>query len=164
MKNYDTGSGASLKDFDFEGSALQTLLEVLAYNTLYYGHYSNMIANEMFLDTAQKVESLISLVKPLGYVVPGYNSASSEIRILSGGANQNIPKYSSFRGKDNSGSPYIFYTLDEHDLDDQGKGNFFVYEGKEFLSRLSRPLKFAKPSFPFLADDRWRTSAQSNAR
>ena len=63
MKTNRTGSAVELNDYDFDASALQTLVEILAYNTLYYGHYSNMIANEMFLDTAQKAQSLISLVK-----------------------------------------------------------------------------------------------------
>ena len=134
MTTQRTGSAAELKDYDFEGSALQTLIEVLAYNTLYYGHYSNMIANEMFLDTAQKVESLISLVKPLGYVVPGFNSASAQIRIISGGSYRNIPKYSSFIGQNTNGASYVFYTLEESNLDDQGKGIIQIHEGKTLVS------------------------------
>lgn len=135
MKTNRTGSAVELNDYDFDGSALQTLTEILAYNTLYYGHYSNMLANEMFLDTAQKSQSLISLVKPLGYVVPGYSSASAEIRILSGGAYRNIPRYSSFIGQNANGVSYVFYTNEEYDLDDQGKGNLIVYEGKTFVSK-----------------------------
>jgi len=135
MKTNRTGSAVALNDYDFDASALQTLVEILAYNTLYYGHYSNMIANEMFLDTAQKAQSLISLVKPLGYVVPGYSSASAEIRILSGGAYRNIPKYSSFIGQNGDGVSYVFYTKEEYDLDDQGKGNLIIYEGKTFVSK-----------------------------
>ena len=135
MKTNRTGSAVELNDYDFDGSALQTLTEILAYNTLYYGHYSNMLANEMFLDTAQKPQSLISLVKPLGYVVPGYSSASAEIRILSGGAYRNIPRYSSFIGQNSDGVSYVFYTNEEYDLDDQGKANLIVYEGKTFVSK-----------------------------
>ena len=135
MKTNRTGSAVELNDYNFDASALQTLVEILAYNTLYYGHYSNMIANEMFLDTAQKAQSLISLVKPLGYVVPGYSSASAEIRILSGGEYRNIPKYSSFIGQNSDGVSYVFYTNEEYDLDDQGKGNLIIYEGKTFVSK-----------------------------
>lgn len=134
MTTQRTGSAAELKDYDFEGSALQTLIEILAYNTLYYGHYSNMIANEMFLDTAQKSESMISLVKPLGYVVPGYSSAVAEIRIISGGANITIPKYSSFIGQDSNGASFVFYTKEISFLDSQGKGNVELAEGKTFVS------------------------------
>ena len=64
-----------IKDYEYTGSAAQVLLDMLAYNTLYYGYYANMTASEMFLDTAQKEESIISLVKPLGYVVPGKTSS-----------------------------------------------------------------------------------------
>ena len=40
------------KDYDFDGSALSTLLDVLSYNTHYMGFYANMVANESFLDSA----------------------------------------------------------------------------------------------------------------
>ena len=43
-----------LKDYDFDGSAMSVLLDVLAYNTHYNSFYLNMIGNEMFLDTAQQ--------------------------------------------------------------------------------------------------------------
>ena len=46
-------SQSQFKDYDFEGSALSSLLDVLAYNTHYNAYYLNMVANEMFLDTAQ---------------------------------------------------------------------------------------------------------------
>ena len=52
-------------DYDFTGSALSTLLDLLAYNSTLYGFYATMIANESFLDTAQLDESIYSLVKPL---------------------------------------------------------------------------------------------------
>ena len=42
----------TLKDYNYEGSALSTLLDVLAYNTQYNAYYLNMVANEMFLDSA----------------------------------------------------------------------------------------------------------------
>jgi len=133
MNTQQTGSAAVLKDYNFEGSALNTLIDLLAYNTLYYAFYSNMIANEIFLDTAQKVESLISLVKPLGYVVPGFGSASAQIKIDKGGAFNHIPKYSSFIGQNNDGLSYVFYTLEDYDLDDQGDANIRVYEGKNLV-------------------------------
>lgn len=138
MNTQQTGSAAVLKDYNFEGSALNTLIDLLAYNTLYYAFYSNMIANEIFLDTAQKVESLISLVKPLGYVVPGFGSASAQIKIDKGGAFNHIPKYSSFIGQNNDGLSYVFYTLENYDLDDQGDANIRVYEGKNLVVSESR--------------------------
>ena len=47
-------------DYDFEGSGLSVLLDVLAYNTHYNAYYLNMVANESFLDTAILRESVIS--------------------------------------------------------------------------------------------------------
>ena len=50
-------------DFNFEGSALSTLLDVLAYNTHYLGYNMNMLANEMFLDSASLRSSVVSHAK-----------------------------------------------------------------------------------------------------
>ena len=50
-------------DFNFEGSALSTLLDVLAYNTHYLGYNMNMLANEMFLDSSSLRSSVVSHAK-----------------------------------------------------------------------------------------------------
>jgi hypothetical protein len=55
-------------DYDFEGSGLSILLDILAYNTHYNAYYLNMVANEAFLDTALLRESVVSHAKTLGYV------------------------------------------------------------------------------------------------
>ena len=55
------------KDYNFEGSGLSILLDLLAYNTHYMSFYNNMIANEMFLDTAVLRNSIVSHAKMLGY-------------------------------------------------------------------------------------------------
>ena len=55
-------------DYDFEGSSLSFLLDILAYNTHYQAYYLNMVANEAFLDTALLRDSVISHAKVLGYV------------------------------------------------------------------------------------------------
>ena len=54
-------------DYDFEGSGLSTLLDVLAYNTHYNAYLANMVVNEMFLDSAVKRSSAVSIAKHLGY-------------------------------------------------------------------------------------------------
>ena len=58
----------TLKDYNYEGSALSTLLDVLAYNTQYNAYYLNMVANEMFLDSAIVRSSVVSHAKLLNYV------------------------------------------------------------------------------------------------
>jgi len=55
-------------DYDFEGSGLTVLLDILAYNTHYNAYYLNMVANESFLDTAMLRDSVVSHAKTLGYI------------------------------------------------------------------------------------------------
>ena len=57
------------KDYDFEGSGMNILLDTLAYNTHYLGFNANMLANEMFLDSASLRSSVVSHAKTLGYEV-----------------------------------------------------------------------------------------------
>lgn len=54
-------------DYDFQGSALSTLLDVLAYNTYYTAFNTNMVVNELFLDSATLRDNVISLAKQIGY-------------------------------------------------------------------------------------------------
>mgnify|MGYP003322577443 CR=1 FL=1 len=54
-------------DYDFEGSALSQVLDVLAYNTYYTAFNTNMVVNEMFLDSATLRDNVVSLAKQLGY-------------------------------------------------------------------------------------------------
>jgi len=56
------------QDYDFEGSSLNILLDILAYNTHYNAYYLNMVANESFLDTALLRDSVVSHAKSLGYL------------------------------------------------------------------------------------------------
>jgi hypothetical protein len=67
LKNFLKGQ-AEFQDYDFEGSGLSVLLDVLAYNTHYNGVYTNLAVNEMFLDSASKRASVVSLAKMLGYI------------------------------------------------------------------------------------------------
>lgn len=128
-----------IKDYEYEGSAAQVLLDMLAYNTLYYGYYANMIASEMFLDTAQKEESIVSLVKPLGYVVPGRTSARGLSFVKSSGSDGSgfiVPRYTRFTGNSPSGLLYNFYTLEDGVLNDQGENTFTVVEGKSLVNQV----------------------------
>ena len=54
-------------DYNFEGSGMNILLDVLAYNTHYLGYNANMLANEMYLDSADQRSSVVSLAKQVGY-------------------------------------------------------------------------------------------------
>ena len=61
-------SQTEFTDYDFEGSGMNILLDVLAYNTHYLGFNANMLANEMFLDSSSLRSSITSHAKTLGYV------------------------------------------------------------------------------------------------
>ena len=52
---------SEFKDYDFEGSGMSTLLDTLAYNTHYLSFNANMLANEMFLDSASLRSSIVSV-------------------------------------------------------------------------------------------------------
>lgn len=60
-------SQEKFKDYNFDGAGLSILLDILAYNTSYNAFYLNMLASEMFLDSASLRESVISRAKHLGY-------------------------------------------------------------------------------------------------
>jgi len=70
-----------LQDYNYEGSALSTLLDVLAYNTQYNAFYLNMVANEMFLDTALSRNSVVSQAKLLDYVPKSAIAPSATINL-----------------------------------------------------------------------------------
>ena len=67
LKVYMQGQN-QFKDYDFEGSNLSTLLDVLTYNTYLNSLYLNQIGSEMFLDTAVLRDSLVSHSKELNYI------------------------------------------------------------------------------------------------
>ena len=68
-------------DYNFEGSGLSTLIDLLAYNTHYNGVLAHLLANEMFLDTAVKRNSVVSIAKTLGYIPSSVRSAKAEIAL-----------------------------------------------------------------------------------
>jgi hypothetical protein len=71
----------TFKDYDFEGSGMSILLDVLAYNTYYQSFYTNMIANEMFLDSALLRSSVVSRAKMLGYTPRSARGADATIQV-----------------------------------------------------------------------------------
>jgi hypothetical protein len=74
-------SHSDFTDYDFEASGLSYLLDVLAYNTHYNSVYANMVANEMFLDTAIKRASVLSHAKGLGYRPQGWFGARAYVDV-----------------------------------------------------------------------------------
>ena len=73
---------AKFKDYNFEGSGMSALLDVLAYNTHYLGFNMIMLANEMFMDTASLRSSIVSHAKTLGYEVTSCRAPYAEVNIV----------------------------------------------------------------------------------
>jgi len=114
LKNF-LSSQDTFKDYDFEGSALNVLLDVLSYNTHYNALYTNLALNESFLDTATKRSSVVSLAKQLGYITRSSRGASAIINVtVSGSASSSnvltLPKNSAFKTVIN-GKEYNFFTV-----------------------------------------------------
>jgi hypothetical protein len=73
---------AEFQDYNFEGSGFSILLDLLAYNTHYLAYNANVVANEMFLDSADLRNSIVSLAKMLGYTPTSPRSPIANIDIL----------------------------------------------------------------------------------
>jgi hypothetical protein len=105
-------------DYDFEGSGLSVLLDILAYNTHYQAYYLNMVANEAFMDTALLRDSVISHAKTLGYLPYSRKAARAVINFVvtttsNTEATITIPKGFRFLSDAIDGVNYNFVTLEE---------------------------------------------------
>lgn len=68
-------------DYDFEASALSQLLDVLAYNTYYTAFNTNMVVNELFLDSATLRDNVVALAKQLGYTPKSITSPTAVVKV-----------------------------------------------------------------------------------
>lgn len=132
-------SQETLKDYNFDGSILNTVLDVLAYNTHYQSFYANMVANEMFLDSAVLRPSVVSHAKNLGYVPTSRRAAKAVLTLLAPGSSEStyLSRGSEFVGTDLAGTQYRFVLLDTvyADASTQSFKNITVHEGT--LRRMS---------------------------
>jgi hypothetical protein len=107
------------KDYNFDGSGLSILLDLLAYNTHYINYYSNMVANEMFLDTATVRDSVVSHSKLLGYTPTSNKGARAQVSVTvaadgdGGIASEFLPRYSTFLAT-GDGVSFSFRTIDTY--------------------------------------------------
>ena len=99
LKNY-LKSQAQFKDFNFDGSNISVMLDVLAYNTFLNNFYLNQVASESFLDSAQLRDSIVSHAKTLNYMPRSDTSAKAivNVEIFPANTPDNIvmPKYTEF--------------------------------------------------------------------
>ena len=81
LKNY-LKTYSNFTDYDFEGSNLSTILDVLAYNTYITSYNANMVANEVFIDSATLRENVVSLARNIGYVPRSKKSSRTTINFF----------------------------------------------------------------------------------
>jgi hypothetical protein len=104
----------TLKDYNFDGSVLSTVLDVLAYNTHYQAFHTNMVANEMFLDSAVLRPSVVSHAKALGYVPSSRRAAKAVLTVKAAGSTETtyLSRGTEFTGVNSAGGQYRFILLD----------------------------------------------------
>ncbi len=116
IKTFFKRTDSPFKDLDFDGSGLNQILDILAYNTHYNAVNAHMSVNESFLDTAQIRSNVVSHAKLIGYVPQSRlaSTASLNLRLDAGGqtAALSIPEGTSFTGKVD-GVTYTFKTTSD---------------------------------------------------
>ena len=109
-------SSETFSDYNFEGSVLSQILDVLSYNTYYSALNANLIANEVFFDSASIRENVVSLAKIVGYTPRSAKSSkaviSMEIPVPPQIEALTLKKGEAFLGTNSNGS-YIFSVLDD---------------------------------------------------
>jgi len=114
--NYLQGQ-STFQDYNFEGSGLNVLLDVLAYNTQYNAYYLNQVANEMFLDSAVQRSSVVSQAKVLGYVPKSAIAPTATVNVVFTNVTTNsltLPAYQSFGSAPINGVNYTFTNPDSY--------------------------------------------------
>tara|TARA_A100001011_G_scaffold381970_1_gene451117 strand:+ start:1027 stop:3177 length:2151 start_codon:yes stop_codon:yes gene_type:complete len=81
LKTYLKNSGGAFADYDYEGSGLNSLLDILAYNTHYNAVNAHMAVNESFIDTAQVRANVVSHAKLIGYIPRSVRAPSANIAL-----------------------------------------------------------------------------------
>jgi len=130
---------SSFTDYDFEGSGLSVLLDVLAYNTHYNAYYLNMVANESFMDTALLRDSVVSHAKSLNYVPYSMRAPIASINFLvnsttSTSSTLTISSGYSFLSNKIDGKSYNFVVLEDTTVTKANSSFYFenldIHEGQ----------------------------------
>jgi hypothetical protein len=100
-------SQSQFTDYDFDGSNMSVLLDILTYNTHLNAFYLNMVASEMFMDSAQLRNSVVSIAKALNYTPRSSKSSRATVNLRfaqSNLASFSIPENTRFTGKNSNGT------------------------------------------------------------
>ena len=135
LKSY-LKNNTQFKDLDYEGSNINVLLDVMAYNTYLNAFYTNMVASEMFLDSAQLRDSIVSHAKELNYTPRSFTSSKAGLSVTitpnTAVSSVVVPKYTSFTSRVGSNT-YSFSTGEAVVVTSDATGKFVlstdVYEG-----------------------------------
>lgn len=133
------------KDYNFEGSNLSHLIELLAYNTHYQNAYMNFMLGESFLCSATRRNSILAIAKQLGYSAHSYQSAYTTINLLVTDfenvypKNILLPKFTPFTAT-NGEQVFTFYNVTDiysrATYKDQNQASFCTfYEDENFISK-----------------------------
>jgi hypothetical protein len=138
LKNY-LRQQSEFQDYDFEGSGLNVLLDILAYNTHYNAYYLNMVANESFMDSAALRNSVVSHAKRVGYTPRSVSAPRAVVNIAVQTTNSTpgsltIPRGYYFLSSQIDGKSYRFVTLESYSVNKTGNNFVFtsipIYEGQ----------------------------------
>tara|TARA_Y100000004_G_scaffold107071_1_gene120200 strand:- start:1920 stop:3806 length:1887 start_codon:yes stop_codon:yes gene_type:complete len=122
LRNYFNRDSGPFRDFDFTGSGLNNLLDILAYNTHYNAVTAHMVMNESFLDSAQVRGNVVSRAKLLGYTPTSRTGATASVNVVfnrsAAGDSAGITAYQMVKGtKFNAiidNTTYIFQTTEDY--------------------------------------------------
>jgi hypothetical protein len=122
-------SQADFVGYNFKGSSFDVLLDVLAYNTHYNAFYANMVANEMFLDSATLRDSVVARAKHLGYLPRSTKGSKAAVTLTITPTDApsfiNIPKNTQLQGE-KEGVTYIWCTQNSHSVNINANGVYTV--------------------------------------
>lgn len=130
---------SEFQDYDFEGSGLNILLDILAYNTHYNSYYLNMVANESFLDSAMLRNSVVSHAKKMGYTPRSVSAPRATVNVIvdtgsSAPGTLTMPKGFQFLSNQIDNQSYNFVTLTDTTVSKTANNFVFnnvnIYEGE----------------------------------
>tara|TARA_B100001093_G_scaffold23987_2_gene21205 strand:- start:1872 stop:3737 length:1866 start_codon:yes stop_codon:yes gene_type:complete len=153
LKNHFTRTGSAFADFDFEGSGLSSLLDILAYNTHYNAVNAHMAMNESFLDSAQLRANVVSRAKLLGYTPSSKKAPVATINLtLTRKATSTAAEYTLVRGTKFrtvvNDVTYIFQTIEDTTVG-LSLTNKFVFENLKIFQGTQRTIDYTVDNSAF---------------
>jgi hypothetical protein len=150
------------RDYNFEASGINSLINIFAYNAHYIGYYVKMLLNESFIDSAVRRETLLSKAKLNGYIPRGMRSARAKVILkCSAGIDQEpdnksviIPRGSYFSGANAENDRRIFYVIDD----------IICTEREEYFKNDEHRVRYTSPEFTVYegALKKWRFKVDAN--